>query len=343
MFKNIVKIIYLLVSFFIYPDDIHEYDQILIYSIPTGKQNGEIGDTTPFKNMGGVPPNNFTITEDNLIYICDFLNKRINIYDIKFEFIESIKEKQQSEVYNSEIFKIDKEGNIIAYIGTIGLVKIDKSGKEIFRINKKDLPQEVKYQHTFFIINGYILYYDNNIINIIDKTGKKLNKNEEIVILNNFNLLTNKQINWEINIKENTDLIKIIENRSIFFYKDKIITNNFQDLKDFNNSFGKTTKIISGSENTEFDTILNELTHITNIKLIDYDAEGNSYWRSFTKNKVENKYVVLVCSRYGEIIDCFYNELSLQNIAIAPNGDVYFMDRMPRGGRFLFYKVERCW
>ena len=74
--------------------------------------------------------------------------------------------------------------------------------------------------------------------------------------------------------------------------------------------------------------------------LIGYDSEGNSYWNVITGIKPEDR-AVLICSQYGEALDCFYNRIQWSLVAVAPSGDVYFLDYDSEG--VYFYKVAQQW
>lgn len=336
--KYYLTIIIILSTFFAYSNEIKEYNQILIGEISTGNKDGEIGDTTPFKKMGGVPPNNFTISDDNLIYVCDFLNKRINVYDLNFIFIESIIEKQQSEIYFANKLMVNGNKSIIAHVGTIGLIKIDKSGSEIFRLKNEFLPSEVRYKHQFFLINNDILYFEKEKYTIINEFGNRLNENESRDKIKEIKSKKN-----ELTTEESIKMESFLNSKNIIKYNNRIFAGSFKKLREYNdflNGLRNNTKALQGEKNK----ILSSLTEYDgNFNIIDYDNDGNSYWNTYTKKENGSKPVILVISRDGEILDGFYNELSLPNIAIAPNGDVYFMDRMPKAGKFLFYKITRQW
>ena len=340
MKKLISFIICILWIFPIYGNEINNYEQILIETILTGNKPGQIGDTTPFKKMGGVPPNMFTISNDNLIYVCDFMNQRINIYILDFSYKGMIKEKQQSESYSARKLNILGNGNIVFFSLNNGIVSMDQQGNEIFRINYNILPNEVRYKHIYFIIEDNILYYNNEQINIIDQKGKHLDENEkktEIERLDTLEIEHRNGISTPLIVEANI----LLKAAKIIKYKDRISTGDFKKLRKYYelyNSNKKTSSIITDKLQNIF-----SILSLSNMEVIGYDTDSNSYWKAETKKEFGTKQVILVCSKFGAILDCFYNEKRFPNIAIAPKGDVYFMDREPKDGKFLFYKVERRW
>ena len=88
---------------------------------------------------------------------------------------------------------------------------------------------------------------------------------------------------------------------------------------------------------------------------IGYDAKHNSYWQG-SIDKPDNiiKYAVIIYSKYGELLDAFYygqyTNFEPDNIlypatealiAVAPDGDVYFLTGNKK--EYTFYKVECNW
>ena len=253
-----------------------------------------------------------------------------------------IKEKQQSESYFAYKLNILANGNIVFYSLDNGIVSIDHNGNEIFRINKDILPNEVRYKHIYFFLNNNILYYNNEQINIIDPKGKHLDENEKKREIERLNTL---EAEYRIGNSSSTPLNKEIDNflktNKIIKYEDKILTGNFKKLREYYELYKNYTRTSSPASDKIQD--LFSILSLRNMSVIGYDSVSNSYWKAATKKEFGSKQVILVCSKYGAILDCFYNEKHFPNIAIAPNGDVYLMDRIPRDGKFLFYKITRRW
>ena len=103
------------------------------------------------------------------------------------------------------------------------------------------------------------------------------------------------------------------------------------------------------SFNAESSRIFNiDMSGIRSMYLQGYDNDGNSYWIALEKST--RKQLVLIYSKIGTILDAFYygdiNEMKAKDerprkVAVAPNGDVYFMRNDEKGSHF--WKVERRW
>jgi hypothetical protein len=96
------------------------------------------------------------------------------------------------------------------------------------------------------------------------------------------------------------------------------------------------------------------------LHFIDYDDDHNGYWEAIRDDSENQKsYAVIIFSKYGELLDAFFygqykegEDGSLKpyfqnfpasgaEIAIAPDGDVYFM--IGNKKEYTFYKVKRAW
>jgi hypothetical protein len=260
---------------------------------------------------------------------------------LNFTYIDKIEDNGRSYVFSASKILVNEDKDIIAYIDGNGLVKINKEGDEVYKIDNSKLPREVKSLKQFFLYEKNILYFDKNKIQIIDNKGKILKKTEiarEIERINNNSNDNNLSTENETNNKIDT----FLKENKLVKYNEKIITGKFDQLRDY-------YKIISEDKTNSFVDVVDKINDFRNfistinIKLVGYDSDSNSYWRTNTTKQYQSKPVILVCSKYGAIIDCFFNDLQLHSIAIAPCGDIYFMDRRPKNGKYLFYKITRHW
>ncbi|MBN1699375.1 MAG: hypothetical protein JW881_17780 [Spirochaetales bacterium] len=99
--------------------------------------------------------------------------------------------------------------------------------------------------------------------------------------------------------------------------------------------------------NTKSTTVFEDEFDITSLGVKDndldfigFDDDGNSYWNVVLGMKPEDR-AVLVCSKYGEALDCFYNRIKWSRIAVAPDGEVYFLYYDEKGTHI--YKTTRRW
>jgi hypothetical protein len=325
-----------------YCDDINYYEQIKIRSIEIGKDNGKIG--LNFKPVGPQSPYTFSIGKNNWIYVPDAVNYRINVYDLNLNYISEIvvTDKQYNWIYNAYKINIDMNQDLIIFYPDKGLIKINKAGNFIFEIDKGILPVSVIGSKEFFLIDNYILYYDDskeNKITFINPSGNILTLNETTKFVKELEEKGTKKFvsnsPWD-KVKE------IIEKEKVIVNDDKLLTTVFMEHRKFYHELSGNKYISrNGDEQKIYDKIDIDLSKFKNFIFIGFDSENNSYWRVKLPGKY--KHVIIICSTYGAILDCFDTNLKIEYVytAISPAGDIYFMDFNKEGTHF--YKIERRW
>jgi len=345
--KIILITILLNIIFFVYGEAIRNYSQIEAHKIKVGNGYGELG-VDPKRAQMAAPtgPTTFTLNND-VIYVCDYINARINVYDSNWNFLNSIKDIAYTGIYYSTKIKLDDIGNILVFDQNMSLLKIDRTGKLLLKIPKN------KYLSDNFIpYHDKLLLYSINDkkkreIIIFDENGKILDKDQTLEIVNN---TKTKALSRTSNF-ESDDIIKdkvkkIFDDKGVIIDKAPL-TDYFSILREYYEMLkGAQLKSLTNRSNNQKeikDVAEYEFPKLVSIypDYIGFDADGNSYWQNEIKDSRPRKDIILVCSPYGEILDVFYNPSSWNKVAIAPNGDVYFLSYDKEW--VYFHKVTRRW
>jgi hypothetical protein len=350
--KNLATILFvLLIPSILNSQAIKDYQQLKVFTVAIGSAEGQMVYDQRAATLGSLSqPLSFTIGNDNNIYINDSCNARINIYDINFAFKKTINDKKHIGFWEIRKIEVDDENNLFLYIPEAGLVKIDLDGNIIWRVKKKELPVSLRDNRTFFLYEKSVVYFDSQSaipIKFIDENGivlddeknrsrmetlytKTTNNIEQVAIaplladiehakMKELNIFENKGNMLAPNISMHREYFKKIKNQIIKkqdLVKDKAIcTIDFSD-----DAFLIDNKLISG-------------------ELIGYDVDNNSYWKSAIL--ATGKTYIIILRKNGSILDAFYFDIERSFIAVAPNGDVYFMQSTDAG--INFYKTIRQW
>ncbi|MBN2532995.1 MAG: hypothetical protein JXB88_08890 [Spirochaetales bacterium] len=335
----------------IYGEELNEYSVKIVKKIQTGNEEGMIG----WKMLPGgfTGPSTFFVSNDR-IFIPDRMNYRVNIYNRNLNFERTLKEKDTNEASATYKMKMDANLNMI-YISTIsGLVKIDSAGNRLFSTGYKNLSIKVRNQYNFFPINDSIfLYNDDNKIECITNKGEFLKGEKAVLEINKINEKSTN--NMELPPDKNKIINDIQENDSLLIINNNFYSADFIKTKEYFNKIETVRQYISTQK---------KITSSKNIKLnisdfsvhfIGYDAYHNSYWDgSINKLNKIKKYAVIIYSKYGELLDAFYYgqydnyepnytlyPTTGALIAVAPNGDVYFLTGNNK--EYTFYKIENNW
>ena len=370
--------VYIISNFYCYCEEINKYQFRKIKIISIGSEPGHIGYDKSLIPAGVTPgPSTFKFNKDGNIYIPDRVNERINIYNNQFEYSYTIIEKNKKQVHETYHFKIDKNNNIIAKITGEGIRKINNSGNLVFKVN--NLPRAVTSVNNFFIHNDKILFYDDKKnIKSISVEGIIETSQETQTYLNGLDL-QKENSGYRSGIGPETELTEVqqgviqtfkSEKKGIII-GDKLYQASFYKNREyFEKLQQKELKIVEGQQSLTEETQKNLLSRgITpesdkvmldidkyDLYFIDYDKNHNSYWKAKQKKAVKavKKHLIVIFSRYGELLDAFQFGETFRNHpntelfdttwaipAIAPNGDVWFMKGSEKG--HTFWKVERKW
>jgi hypothetical protein len=297
-------------------------------------------------------PVTFTISKNKNIYVPDFANHRINIYDLHLNYKYFIIEKEHGIMQYGNIH-IDDNMNLIANSTSLGLKKINQTGETVFLLSKQNLPKNFDF-YNYFLINNNIIYYDDTgSIKTITSDGNIRDSVETLNIVREIekNEIENTKEEQKSLATKRNILIDIQNKEKSIIIGDKYYTSRFSDMKDYFEkakkyyAFKKELKNEIKSENININEKSFEIC-----KFIGFDAEHNSYWKSYAPKQEKWEEFIFVYSNYGEVIDAFYfSDLKDKNIiwgdlikiAVAPSGDVYFMRNDETGS--YFWKIERRW
>jgi hypothetical protein len=340
--KKTLLILLSFITFSIYSQNINTYEPVNIASFKPGNGQGDLG-YRPDWNVGGiqVSPSAFTITDDGLMYVCDTTNGRVNIYDLNLKFINTI----PGVYYVAHAYKIivDDDKNIIAFVyePSAGLIKIDKNGKELFKVGKKDLSDEVLGPHEYFTYKDYVFFYDNKTqekITFIDNKGNFLKGTLASGKL--------KEINSSATMKStssgNTYLDNFADDKKIVQNGNRLISGNFDQYREFykmkKEKSTKTGNVAGQKTNSEkYSDILNSLI---DKMLIGFDKDSNSYWSCWTNTKG----IIVVMNSEGGVLDAFGLSLRQSLLSVAPSGDIYLLNVIGEPNNTIgFYKITRRW
>ncbi|MBA7543075.1 hypothetical protein ES705_35401 [subsurface metagenome] len=268
-----------------------------------------------------------------MIYICDTENDKIVIYDLDLRYLRSIGSDKKSRIYGVSHLKFDRYNNIIGVAGHMGLVKFDSDGNELFHILANKLPRQIRGPHNFFPYKENILFYDDRgNIKSIDKKGGILNEVELKKIIANLNKEASGILRQDaVLVRKINDFV---HEKNLIMKGDRLLTTNITKHREYFRIF-KDIKSVSVTESK-----LNiDVSSLGLWSHIGFDSDDNIYWNC--KRNVDERGVVVIYSKYGEIIEAFYNDVQRSRVSVAPNGDVYFMNFDETGTHF--WKTERRW
>jgi len=327
MLKKYILLLILLISYNYNLLAINEYEILELGTIPIGNQTGMLGyDATKIlPGYGPIRPTTYSISEDNYIYICDNLNQRINVYDLELNFIREIK-GNGFRLPKIEKIKIDKEENIIAIISNF-LLKIDKQGRKKFTIKKTKLSSEVMTKYNYFPFKDYIFFYDKDIVKWISPDGSIIENEND---LNSISMLLTDEINSKLKIQGIEKILKYKNEKNIIFAGDKLLSTDFKKHKDYFDFLKSTLTDINFKDESA------KHSYRSINSFIDYDSYSNSYWVGSTGEKR----IILVFSKFGGLLDCFYHTRGVLP-AVTSNGDIYTWEINEEG--VAFYKIARRW
>lgn len=339
--RYFIFVIIIILPLYTFSDEIKSYEQAEEYSFKIGNHAGEIGYDPQRSLMGGAPagPTSFTISPDLKFYICDTINFRINIYDCNYKYLQCINNIEYGYIHAAFLLKVNANSNVLVLDGSKNLIKFNSKNEMIYFIWSSQLPNEVKSKKNFFNYYDKVLYYEkNDKFLFLNEFGKKINQEEAekelIKIQQNFLQYSSSET---IPVKKSI-ISEFVQNNKIITYENNLLTSNFSKHRAYYETI-EENRIKSNSVTFGDKIDLNKLP-IGQHKLIGFDSDGNSYWGVKTGRNPEDR-AVLVCSQYGEALDCFYNRIKWSSIAVAPSGDVYFMNYDTMGTHI--YKTSRRW
>lgn len=357
----IMHILLFFLSITLQAEDFREYPFTKVKVIQTGPEEGMIG-WEPAIAGGYSGPRSFAISQGGKIYVPDRVNKRLDIFDRDFNSIKCIYvQYDENAAYYTPVMKMDSSGNILVF-GRSSLKKIDPDGKDIFSIQWADLPKIVFNHKSIFPLGDDVFFYnDQNYIQYISKDGeiestkKAMERLKEIAQEENrissklavIQALPDSQRKIFYNLEKSPRYL-LLSGRfyASEFYFAKQYFDKVREIREYY----RTTLKKQEQKNLASESLGNV------VSLLDYDSDNNSYWitrRSEASGGI--RYGILIYSSFGELLEGFYYSRYDENggtdlktyptsgaaVAIAPNGDVYFM--VGNKTNYTIYKAERKW
>ena len=373
--KSILYIWFITFSAFVMNgENFSKHEFIKVKTIPAGKEEGLIGWNEKNIEGGGYPgPVTFTISKNNVIYIPDRINARINLYDLRLNFVRTIIDKEK-ESHFAFSMKVDEDDNIISVLIGKGMKKIDNNGNKLFFVSYKNLPEETMYIYNYFPIENKIYFYNDSAdLEIINESGSILKNDQALGVLKDVSRKLTASDNSlavsnhsqgqgpELMIEKDRQIKNYQDNAKHILIGDKLFTTNFKKMKEYNENMKEINSALveaglSKGTKPQPDKQIDLEIKKYSFGLIGYDNDHNSYWQLTERKTVKHirMQAIAVYSRYGELLDAFYygqifhyennNELyetTGSHVAVAPNGDIYFMLGHKKG--HTFWKVERQW
>ncbi|MBN2440538.1 MAG: hypothetical protein JXJ04_04315 [Spirochaetales bacterium] len=326
MKNRLIIVILLFVVFKLFSFSIYTPEKIR--DIEVGSLPGELGFLSVEPPVFAITyPNTFAFDHNNLLYVFDGYNKRINIYDRNINYQAEIKKD------NYYLFGVSKikfnSSNEMVFTDAYGLTMFDMTMNPVFSIDNKDMPTSVINAYNFFPYKEYIFYYNNSgTILCLNKKGKHIEQIEiSKVIKENFDKETtlfknNSKLRETLfaYIKENNLLL--LSNKILNTNKFKVFGNYFTFMRNLNNSY-------------EDKYLINYEANINNF--IGFDDNCNMYWDGVMKKNG----IIVVYNYYGYVIDCIKIEKNYEAKTIAPNGDIYYMEPSEKGTSF--FRIRNTW
>jgi len=309
LFLNLFFLITILPAF-----TIEKVNAELIKYINVGCENGELGYNS--FSSPHMQPTEIKISKDNLIYIYDMVCVCIHVFDTKLNYISRIELDPYSII---DTMIIDSENDLYLYDDYKGFYIIGKHK----RVNFIKMEDRINP-------NGYF-YYDGNIFCFSNKGIFFININSGVkTYMSNDRIKSIFDRNYFNNEEINKIFLDFIKDKNIIIINNRVYVGTYQDMFKYR-EFCKANLDIVDRKNIVID-------QYDNLKLTGYDQKGNSYWYGYT---YDDKYVILILSKYAEIIDYFQIEPIVTDFAPAPNGDLYGFLSKEDGHEI--YRIKNTW
>lgn len=303
------------------PEEVHNYEEILVHSFAIGAGKNELGVLLGEKAMGTGDTDITAIQfdkNDNLI-INDYINFRIVYLKKDYSFDKVYK----SASFSDYLFDTDK-----LLFGVYGSETYFILNKDNGNVSSFKIPRNIsaKYTTTSVFTENVIFSYlkDGSIVSFILEDLEILKYSQMLDSIKTRELFkTNKLDKFTIDSNDKIYLDKKIKNRDYStMYKYWSRANKAKNDDPFN------VPGIPGLSKLEF----------VNGEFIGEDSDRNTYWDT-------NKSCIIF-NEDGWPIDYFvYNQKNITKPAIHSNGDLYYIARGSKNNKLVLnlYKIERQW
>ncbi len=306
-----------------------EKETILIKRFSLGSEKEQLGFKKEYLGTGEPYGPRAVVVVDSTFQVLDIYNSRIAIYDLEGKYLDEITLKHPDAFLFSIIMKANDK--YCFYETNEGIGVFTNDGYLAFNIPEKRLSDQVKYSWNFFLLKDNLILYNStkkNNIDIYNDNGEMLNEEEVMSYIND----VYKLAIYDNNKLINDTVIAFAKNNGLLVVDSKLVSGDFEIHRKL---FTILQKNIKMRDNKSFEKEI-----FQSIRLIGFDNNSNSYW-SCRLNKNVNRFMVIICSKYGQIIDYFDNPLNERRVAVSENGDLYYL-HVFKGGIEL-WKTKRSW
>jgi len=325
MKQIIFSVLFFLIYTTVFSQNIPYYDCQEITTLKIGNNEGEVGYNRAFGEGGGYPgPTYYSFSPEGDFYICDYINKRINVYNSSFDFIRTINPDKKIGAGIVLRMKFDSKENLTLILDMKGLYKIDGTGQMLYEIPQDSLPKDVYKKYDFFNIGEELLYYDtgkNDLkIKILNNSGENIENQKVISFLNENNLDLTKSLDIQ---EEDIDTLQtFIKNKPLVIKDNKILSTDFNQHRGYYEALKKMKANEEAVLDDKNDAIFKKISGAT---LKGFDKYGNSFW--FCSDELDyRKYFIVILSNKGKLIDYFTTDLIKEAfLSVSPEGDIYFI------------------
>jgi hypothetical protein len=338
-------IIILLLPLYTYSIEINEYEAEMVKFFDISNHSIEnLGSRIADNGIAGCWPRCFTISYEDIIYICDSCKRRIVKYDLNFKYVGEIKTRNS---IHADYIKISENNDIYLMSQNCKMVKMDSEGNDSYKMYATKISRQVFSNINFFPVDNNLFFYDpENKLRLIDEQGKILDSKQAKAVLQQ-NIITKGNGNFK-NVTGGTEINKYIDENDLLCINDKVFHPDFSVFEKYN-QFKRTVTV-----NKKAETVKEQSFDLSSLKLfgylfIGYDKDNNSYWSArrsvaspdTSQNDYEN--IIIVYDNAGNIIDIHKNKLSHDHVSVSSAGDLYFMLSGIRIKGVAFYKIARKW
>ena len=338
-------IIILLLPLYTYSIEINEYEAEMVKFFDISNHSIEnLGSRIADNGIAGCWPRCFTITNEDIIYICDSCKRRIAKYDLHFKYLGEIKNRDSKYVNR---FKVSNNNEIYFIFSDFEILKLNFQGNNIYSVYGNQISNILFTNDNFFPVDNYLFFYDpENKLRLIDEQGKILDSKQTKAVLQQ-NIITKGNGNFK-NVTGGTEINKYIDENDLLCINDKVFHPDFSVFENYN-QFKRTVTVNKSTETDKEQSFDMSSLKLFGHLFIGYDKDNNSYWSALRSvalpDSIQNDYenIIIVYDNAGNIIDIHKNKLSHDHVSVSSAGDLYFMLSGIRIKGVAFYKIARRW
>ena len=322
LLRKIIILILIFIPFCIFPEDFNTYEIELIKSIPTGSSEDHLGYNEIIRAGDTSGPAGMGFDVAGNLYISDYWNERIVVYDKNLTYTKYINLKNFYIMNSAKQLFAESDG-IWGWSDEYSIAKIDYSGNKLFEIDFWNDKVAKKLNHEFLVYKNYFIYFmkDGGFI-YLDSLDKNKKKNKEKMII-----YKNAEDFYTQNLRSTKNIDFSISNNNELINSDKIINKDYKKYLDFWKRQHK--------KNDE-----NHSDSFAKYSVVTYIGMDKNNWIYFA---VDIYKAIIVFDNDGYLVDAFIPRDFRYNIlpAVNPEGDIFFINETSIN--ILLYKITRRW